>query len=63
MEIPNSRKKQFTVQIITRVTPEFKARLERIKDATGATDADIFRTALEEFVKKFEAAEKKEKGK
>lgn len=63
MEIPNSRKKQFTQQLITRVTPEFKARIEAIKSASGATEADIFRTALEEFVKKFEAAEKKEKGK
>lgn len=64
MDIPKGRKSQFPHQVITRVSDEMRADITNIKNETEASEADIFRLALEEFIARYKKAkQKKEKDK
>lgn len=61
MKIPKGRKPpQFPEQVITRVSVEVRTELNRIIDKTGASEADVLRTAIDKFIEIFKAEEEKE---
>lgn len=59
MDIPKGRKAHFPYQVITRVSDEMRTDITEIKDETKASEADIFRLALEEFITRYKRAKKK----
>jgi hypothetical protein len=59
MDIPKGRKAQFPHQIISRISDEMRKDIEDIKGETKATEADILRLALEEFITRYKRAKKK----
>lgn len=61
MEIPKGRKVQYPKQIITRVTEEMYEEIQAVQAATHATDADIFRLALREFLDRYKRVNARKK--
>jgi predicted DNA-binding protein len=64
MDIPKGRKPpQFPEQVITRISTEARVKLDRIKEKTGASEADVLRAAVDKFIEIFEEEERKKAGK
>lgn len=61
MQIPSGKRTpQFPEQVITRITSEARAKLDRIKKKTGASEADVLRAAVDKFIEIFEEEERRE---
>lgn len=59
MDIPKGRRSQFPHQVISRISEDMRNDIQAIKDETEATEADIFRLALEEFITRYKKAKRR----